>query len=41
MGSFFSLESPLYKFMARLLDMLKLNFLWLLTGGSVAMFLIE
>lgn len=41
MGSFFSLESPLYKFMARLLDMLKLNFLWLLTGGPVAMFLIE
>lgn len=41
MGSFFSLESPLYKFMTRLLDMLKLNFLWLLTGGPVAMFLIE
>ena len=40
MGSFFSLESPLYKFMTRLLDMLKLNFLWLLTGGPVAMFLI-
>ena len=41
MGSFFSLESPLYKFMTRLLDMLKLNFLWLLTGGPVAMFLLE
>ena len=27
---FFSMESPIYKFMSRLLDMLKLNFLWLL-----------
>ena len=41
MGSFLSLESPLYKFMTRLLDMLKLNFLWLLTGGPIAMFLLE
>lgn len=32
MGSngFFSIESPLYKFMNRLLDMIKLNFLWVL-----------
>lgn len=41
MSSFFSLESPVYKFMSRLLDMLKLNVLWLLTGGPVAMFLVE
>lgn len=41
MSSFFSLESPVYKFMSRLLDMLKLNVLWLLTGGPVVMFLIE
>lgn len=41
MSSFFSLESPVYKFMSRLLDMLKLNVLWLLTGGPIAMLLIE
>ena len=41
MGSFFSLESPLYKFMSRLFDMLKLNFMWLLAGGPIAMFLVE
>lgn len=29
-NSFFSIESPLYKFMNRLLDMIKLNFLWIL-----------
>jgi len=27
---FFSLDSPLYKFLSRLLDVLKLNFLWIL-----------
>jgi uncharacterized membrane protein YesL len=41
MSSFFSLESPVYKFMSRLWDMLKLNVLWLLTGGPVGMFLVE
>ncbi len=41
MSSFFSLESPLYKFMSRLFDMLKLNFMWLLAGGPIAMFLVE
>lgn len=30
MGKFFSVDSPLYQFMNRLFDMLKLNFLWLL-----------
>lgn len=29
-NSFFSIESPLYKFMTRLTDIIKLNFLWLL-----------
>lgn len=29
-NSFFSIESPLYKFMSRLTDIIKLNFLWLL-----------
>ncbi|MHB8128039.1 MAG: YesL family protein [Mobilitalea sp.] len=28
--SFFSVDSPLYKFLSRLLDVIKLNFLWLL-----------
>lgn len=29
-NGFFSIESPLYKFMSRLMDMIKLNFMWLL-----------
>lgn len=29
-NGFFSIESPLYKFMSRLLDIIKLNFLWVL-----------
>lgn len=29
-NGFFSIESPLYKFMSRLTDMIKLNFLWVL-----------
>lgn len=41
MSSFFSLESPFYKFMSRLLDMLKLNTLWLLCSGVAGMFVIE
>lgn len=30
MSNFFSVESPLYKFMSRLMDMFKLNCMWLL-----------
>lgn len=41
MSDFFSLDSPLYKFMSRLLQMLKLNVLWLLTGGLAGVFIIE
>lgn len=41
MSNFFSLDSPLYKFMSRLQQMLKLNVLWLLTGGPVGVFVIE
>lgn len=41
MSGFFSLESPFYKFMSRLTDMLKLNVLWLLTSGIAGMFVIE
>lgn len=41
MSNFFSLESPFYKFMSRLADMLKLNILWLLTSGVAEMFAIE
>lgn len=41
MSSFFSLESPFYKFMSRLFDMLKLNVLWLLCSGVAAKFVIE
>lgn len=29
---FFSVESPLYKFLTKLLDVIKLNFLWILFG---------
>lgn len=29
-NSFFSIESPVYRFMSRLMDMLKLNFMWIL-----------
>lgn len=41
MSSFFSLESPFYKFMSRLLDMLKLNVLWLLSSGVVLKFVLD
>lgn len=41
MSSFFSIESPFYKFMNRLLDMLKLNAMWLLCSGVAAKFIIE
>lgn len=34
-SGFFSLESPIYKFMTRLLDMLVLNFLWLFFSGLI------
>lgn len=34
-SSFFSLESPIYKFSDRLLDMLALNFLWLFFSGLI------
>ena len=34
-NSFFSIESPLYKFMSRLTDIIKLNFLWLLCSIPV------
>ena len=29
---FFSVDSPLYRFLSRVLDILKLNFLWILAG---------
>ena len=35
---FFSVDSPLYRFLSRLLDILKLNFLWIL--GSLPIFTI-
>lgn len=41
MSNFFSLDSPFYKFMVRLTDMLKLNVLWLLTSGVLLMFLLQ
>ena len=41
MSNFFSLESPFYKFMSRLFDMLKLNVLWLLCSGLAAKFVVE
>lgn len=41
MSNFFSLESPFYKFMSRLTDMLKLNILWLFTSGVAEMFIIQ
>ena len=41
MSGFFSLESPFYKFMSRLWDMLKLNILWLLCSGLAAKFVLE
>jgi len=41
MSNFFSLESPFYKFMSRLADMLKLNILWLFAGGVAEMFIIQ
>lgn len=41
MSNFFSMESPLYKFMNRLLDMIKLNVLWLICSGVLAKFVIE
>ena len=41
MSGFFSIESPFYKFMNRLLDMLKLNVMWLLCSGVAAKFIIE
>jgi len=41
MSNFFSLESPFYKFMSRLTDMLKLNVLWLFTSGVAEMFIIQ
>lgn len=34
-SGFFSLESPVYRFMSRLLEMLILNFLWLFFGGVI------
>ena len=34
----FSVDSPLYRFLNRLLDILKLNFLWIL--GSIPIFTI-
>lgn len=40
-GGFFSMESPFYKFMARLFDMLKLNALWLLCSGVVWKFVLD
>lgn len=41
MSNFFSIESPFYRFMIRLTDMLKLNVLWLLTSGVLLMFLLQ
>ena len=41
MSSFISIDSPFYKFMNRLLDMLKLNVMWLLCSGVAAKFIIE
>ena len=41
MSGFFSLESPIYRFMSRLLDMLKLNVLWLLCSGVAGMFVLQ
>lgn len=41
MSNFFSLDSPFYKFMSRLTDMLKLNVLWLLTSGVLLMFVLQ
>lgn len=35
---FFSVDSPLYRFLSRVLDILKLNFLWIL--GSLPVFMI-
>ena len=35
---FFSVDSPLYRFLSRVLDILKLNFLWIL--GSLPVFTI-
>ncbi len=40
-GGFFSIDSPLYRFLSRLMDMLKLNFMWLLCGGVVLKFAID
>lgn len=34
-NGFFSIESPLYKFMVKLLDIIKLNFMWLLCSIPV------
>ena len=34
-SGFFSLESPVYRFMSRLLDMIILNILWLFCGGFI------
>ena len=34
-SGFFSVESPLYKFMSRLMEILILNFLWLFFGGFI------
>lgn len=41
MSNFFSMESPFYKFMSRLADMLKLNVLWLFMSGVAEMFMIQ
>lgn len=38
MGNFFSVDGALFKFMLRLLDMLKLNFLWLICSLPIVTF---
>lgn len=41
MSGFFSLESPIYRFMSRLFDILKLNILWMLCSGVAEVFLLQ
>lgn len=39
-GGFFSTESPFYRFLSRLFDMIKLNAMWLIFSGVFGYFLI-
>lgn len=41
MNNFMSIDGPLYRFMSRLFDMLKLNMLWLFCSGLAPMFIIQ